>query len=95
MGEFVHVCVVRFFCEIFIAPSPIPNPNTIPVPGSARSWNQSSKEHLRVQPCDRDCDPSVNQNFYVPNRFISFSVNELTKIGEYDLGFLTHNHINR
>ena len=48
-----------------------------------------------VWPCGRNYDPAVNKNFNRINGFILFRRHESNKSGNYELGLLSHNSINR
>ena len=78
-----------------IAPIPIPHRTPSPAIWSARDLGPISAEHPGVQPRDCDCNPFVNQIFYVRNGVFHFRVHESTQSGEYNLGLFTHYLIKR
>ena len=55
----------------------------------------SSADHYRVWPRKRDCNPTVNLATHMRNGLIHFFCHELTKMFEYEKGFLSKHAINR
>ena len=55
-------------------------PSRGPIPGPSQDTGKaSSKDHMVVQPRDRECDPDVDPTTYVWNMFLNFFHHELTQ----------------
>ena len=95
MGEFLHMCEMRFWRKIFIDPNPILEPTHSPVPGFTRDLVSISADHLGVRPRDRNWDLAVNPSFNVQNRLVNFCGHDSTQSGKYDYCLLAYNTINQ